>query len=748
MKNVRRDDAQCPDQSLFRDAAMPGSYFGSIGGLSALWFRGWLNGPVNNRAKGNTRRWKVMGWLQAAQAVLNNDAWPIEDAICALKNAVYQYRAWAKATGRVGEGRDAHDVARYLYGPNVTRDRAPYLRPGLPPAEEKERRAHASKMLRAVQYDMARWLEQISPMTQRAMPLSTAFRVPGLPLDWRSNPFLSEWDDMPFGFTRPSIALSMWAAGIVRFPYAFAKRDPNYRDWPEREDLLDDIVDLVSDAWDWMSDVVDDVSSWICENQELFSTFVTGITVAGECIGTAGAGCGAAASSAPKQYMAVKGLTSSGCAGRAVYKGIGLAFQWDEIVSGISDRVAGQVALASAVAPDLPQRVVSTEEVVEQSVRSAMLYLEQVAKPLIEDELEALRDMVSDLVSSSSEYAIAFRPVTDRLLDEVTVAGELLGAVKKKAVKTVRQIVTARVAHLKKDAKLAGGVKDRVAQQVVRDLENINKASGKKTSRRDSFRRSIMAGRLRGVYGGSPSVTYQIPEETTAVQNAVLAGVPMDEINGILFSRGPSQDAASPTLESNDIKLKLVQATISRLENSGLSSVYIEQEESQQIRAARVALRTALELVARLSHPQMRVTVAMRSGVFVPRNMLGVNIAQSYPPTRDGDPVLSFSGKRAEETYTQIASKDVVAILKPLRNVQRALVSYGPRVSVPSILSVYFSMASAHFGAFIKAVMESSNRQRAVDLRLAKEKGMVEKQRAEERLRRKAASLKQAKERV
>jgi hypothetical protein len=703
--------------------AAAGSYFGSVGGEEKLWFVGWAD-KVNRTAEGSTRRWKVLGYLQVAQAVLNNPSWPIEDAVCALTKAVDQYRKWAKDTGRVGDARDAHDIARYLYSRGVTRDGQPFLRAGLGRAEEQARRLFALRMLRVAQGDVARWLEVQSPMTHRALALSTAFRVPGLPLDWRTNPYIGNWPSMPYGFTRPMVALEMIGQGIVKFPYTFTKHDPTLRDWPEKTNLIDDVTDFVTDTWDWLCDLSEDIADYICNNQVVFSALVTGVVVGAECLGTVGGGCGAAVAGAKAQYLTVQGATTASCGAYAAAKAAVTVWNWDESIRDIVEAVVATVALPATVATPLPKGQMNLDVLVERLITETLKEVVRRAKPIVEKGLKAFREQLEEALDSPQAKMIADLLKNFDAWD--ALVAKVLKQVESTARRTVAKFVALRVANLRGLPKGNERTRDSALRQIFSDTSLIQRTMGAPSSARDAVRRQITQERRSG-YGGCPSwVAGPYIEQSAAVANAILSGVPLDAINEALYLRGPSDDAIWP--RAGDVTGPLNALTIAALEKNGLSSPYIQRVEPAELQDVREALAAARESLVEAGGLDVTVTVLDRQTVYVPTRMLGAGPRSGYPQTPSGAPTVVVRPEAAQKALTDIVVADAVFFIESLKKNPNA-----------SLISLYASRVMAHTVALLKkrqeakAAMDASNQAWKTDLerKKAREKAARERKAVE-----------------
>ena len=677
---VFRDESLCPDDDRYGNWLAQGSYFGAVGGLSALWFKGWAD-KVETDAERSIRRWKVLGYLQVAQAVLYHPLWPIEDAVCALKQAVTHYRGWAQATGRVGDARDAHDIARYLYAEGVTKDGKAYLRARLPVEEERRRRLFALKVLRVAQNDVARWIESSSPMTGKPLHLSTAFRVPGLPLDWRTNPYVSDWPKMPYGFTRPLVALDMAAASIVRFPYTFTKRDPTLRDWPQRTDLLDDIVDAIKDAWEWMADRADDVSDWICRHKDVVSGIVVG--------GTAIASGGTSAAAAAAQYAALRAQMEAGCGAVGLAKAAVALWDWDDRIERIAKDAAGVSTLSATASASARKGAASLEQAL---LASALVEVRKAAQPVVSASMQVFRGEVLAAVSNPS-----LRPAVEPLLRRFD--GALEDRILDRAVAVARgplqELVAVRAAVER------GGSVQGVQGRIVSDALIVKRVGGAPSSRRDDVRKRVLRGRgTRGGYGGVPEAFLGVPtERSVPVQNAILAGVPLDAINEALYGRGPTDDARGPTLIG--VLPALNARTVEALSASAAASPYIRQDETGEIADARAAIRNARVALIRVDMPSFEVEPVLFSGVYRPKRMLGRVSFLPYPPSNSGPPVLQVRPDMGKAALEALAAEDAAVLIEKLR-----------RNNVVSLARLYAERALMLLGRASKRFEE---KQRGVD---------------------------------
>ncbi len=665
-----RDDDCCPDGSRYRDGLAPGTYIGAVGGWSALWFIKWVDAQ---NPEGSERRWKVLGYLQVAQAVLTNEDWPIEDAVCALQWAVHHYRRWAYRTGRVGDARDAHDIARYLYVSGVTADKKPFLRPGLGADEERRRRYVALKVLRVAQCDVARWLEQQSPATHSAMALSTAFRVPGLPLNWRTNPYVPDWTKMPFGFTRPAVAMDMIKAGIPAFPYAFSKKDPNLRDWPAKDDIIDDAIDLVKDAWSFVTDRAMDVLTWVCNNQEAFAGLCTGLVVLNECVGTLGSGCAAAAASAPAQYALFERAVHTGCGAVAGAMAVNIAWNWEDNVKRITRSVVNKVGMPSALTAEAA-KVASTVVLIENLVVDALKRVRTQATGLVEDELDMLFDALNRVADTAGSRDVV-KPLLDLFADRKKLSRSIMQAVETRARSVVTEYVKLRVQAMQN--KFSTGKRTAV-QQVFADIESIHQVAGAQSRPRDAARAALEKTRKVSGYGGMPATVFSPPEQGVLVSDAILVGVHPDIINEVLYQTGPVNGGRGPSLSTAAVFNGLRQQTIEALKTRGVYSVYIQGDDDPgEVRNSRLALRTSREVLVTLTAEDLEVDPGVSTRrQYVPTKMLGPAANGEYKSKGPSVPMLSVQPAGAEQEFAVVTADDIMAFLTEMKkDSPRALVS-------------------------------------------------------------------------
>lgn len=661
MPNTFRDEDCCPDASRYRDGVAPGTYLGAVGGWSALWFTKWVDAQD---AEGRRSRWKVLGHLQVAQAVLANPEWPLEDAVCALQWAVHHYRRWAYESGRVGDARDAHDIARYLYVSGVTADKKPFLRPGLTDAEERRRRYVALKVLRVAQCDVARWLEQQSPATLKPMALSTAFRVPGLPLNWRTNPYVPDWSKMPFGFTRPAVAMDMIKAGIPAFPYAFSKRDPNLRDWPEKDGIIDDAIDLVKDAWSFVTDRAVEVLTWVCNNQEVFSGICTGLVVLNECVGTLGSGCAAAAASAPAQYVLFEETVHSGCATVAVAMSANIAWNWEDNVKRITRSVVSKVGMPAALTAEAT-KVASTALLIENLVADALTRVRSQAAGLVEDELDMLFDTLNSVAETAGSRDLV-KPLLDLFVDRKKLSKNVMQAVEDRARRVVTEYVKLRVQAMQN--KFSSGKRTAV-QQVFADVEAIHRVAGAPSKSRAAARQALEQTRRTAGYGGMPATVFMPPEQGVLVTDAILVGVHPDIINEVLYQSGPVDGGRGPSMNVAAVFDGLRKQTIEALQTRGVYSVYIQGDDDPgEVRNSRTTLRNSREVLVTIKEEDLDVSPGISSRrQYTPSRMLGPAATGEYKSKGPSVPMLSVQPAGAEQALVEVAADDITAFLAEMK---------------------------------------------------------------------------------
>ena len=645
------------------------TYGRAVGDWAAVWFDGWVD-RIKGRAKGWTFRWRVLGHIQVAQACLANADWHIEDAINNLSWATKNYRRYAKLAGIVGCGRDAHDITRYLITPGVTQDGKPYLRARLGAVEEQRRRTVALRALRVAQFDMARWIEQTSPLTNREQALPSSFRVPGLRLDWRTNPYVTDWPDMPYGYTRPMLALELQQAGIKRFPYAFTKKDPTLSDWPEKTDLFDDIWEGVKDVGEWFVDKADDFTDWVCENQVLVAAVVTAVVVAVEtvvtCLTTACSTTAAVAASASAQYATIQGGLSTACGVKAAGEIALLASDWDGHIQRIVSKAAEATSFSGALDPVLPSPLPnSAVDLTNLLVAKALVLVMKQAEPLVDAGVQELKRMLDDIAKSSDAGAALAQGLSSKFNDKEGLKQTILAKVRKTATPIVRDFVSVRVNVLFPAQARPADNKTAISRKIFADVANIKLIGGPATTARDTTRREILAKRGRsGYYGAAPTWVNATPVEMSVpVQNALLAGVPIDSINEALYQDGP-ENGLSPPFER--VSKALTALTVYRIETFPGSLQSITQGGAGVERAALGASRWA-RVVAEVPGAKLVPNLNVSYHAEIPFKMFGPNPSGEYAVVRTKLYHPTVTPGAAEAVYARMAKADAAYLIQTLR---------------------------------------------------------------------------------
>ena len=574
-----------------------GGYLASVGGVERLWFGYWAPRTHENNAYAS--KYVALGWLQVAQACLNNPAFPTSEAVYALREFSAFYRHHAYQHRNCGPARDGVDIAAYLVSTSATRDGRAFLRSGLRQEEDTKRRAFALKVLRVAACDLARYLEDA-----QAKPISAAFRVPYLPLNWRVNPYYSDWYTMPFGFSRPLWVNEMREQSIVKTMYAFSGKDPVTQRWVFRpvdkswyedvadvvgdffEDIGDDIGDFFKEVGEFFEKYIKELVDWICENQAAISgaiaAIVTAVEVGAACVGTLGAACGPAIAAAPAaaaaQYEAIAEPLAAAC---GAYVGAKLAVG----VAAIEDRIeaAAERAVASnsvVVAAKQDVRAVTTKtgnaarrvedikadierevrRVLTSAVREIRETIKGVVGPLVEKikefALNILRDARNAVASGVSVTSagvqgagIAAERAVEKYLDFDFIAGYFYNKAEEHARKILRPLVEAKVRVVSGFApdtsKATGGdliSVDLMVRVATQSLDDTQRKSARQSVEFDKNRKV-------GAYLGVPKVAFSPLEQAAPIFLGLFVGMPEDAINEVLFSRGPVVGSASmPTL--------------------------------------------------------------------------------------------------------------------------------------------------------------------------------------------------------
>lgn len=590
--------------------ANQGGYIASVGGVERLWFGYWTP-----RATGSdyfASRFVALGWLQVAQACLNNTAFPISEAAYALREFMAFYRHHAYRKRDCGASRDGVDIAAYLVSAAATKDGQPFLRAGLRQEEDTKRRNFALRMLRVAACDLARDIEQAHRLNDRmdtvAAPLSAAFRVPYLPLNWRTNPYYDDWDALPFGFSRPIWVSEMRENSITKTMYAFSGKDPVTQRWVFRpvnkpwyddaadavgdffEDIVDDIGDFFKEVGEFFEKYIDELIDWICENQAAIAgaitAIVTAVEVAGACVGTLGAACGAAVAAAPAaaaaQYEAIAEPLAAACGTYATAKmAVGVVQIEDRIKAEAKKAVDSnsfvlsskqEVRAVQTKARNVQRKVEDVLADVEREVRRVINEivkkirdtLKGIVDPLVKevkqfalDLLKDIRNAVGSSISATGaavqSAGIAAEKAVEKYLDFDFIAGYFYEKAEGYAREAVRPLVEAKV-------RVVSGLVPNTAKATAGDLFAVDMLVRVATRSADEAqRRGARLGvesdkaRKLGTYNGMPRTTFSALERSAPVFLGLFVGMPEDAINEVLFARGPVVGSINrPTL--NDIK--------------------------------------------------------------------------------------------------------------------------------------------------------------------------------------------------
>jgi hypothetical protein len=574
-----------------------GGYLASVGGIERLWFGYWA--PRSTNGDFFASKYVALGWLQVAQACLNNPAFPTSEAVYALREFSAFYRHHAYRQRNCGSARDSVDIAAYLVSTSATRDGQAFLRSGLRQEEDTKRRAFALKVLRAAACDLARYLEDAE-----TKPISTAFRVPYLPLNWRTNPYYSDWDTMPFGFSRPIWVNEMREQGIVNTMYAFSGKDPVTQRWVFKpvdepwyedmgdaigdffEDIGDDIGDFFKKVGEFFEKYIKEIADWICENQAVIAgaiaAIVTAVEVGVACVGTVGTACPAALAAAPAaaaaQYAAIAEPLAASCGAYAGVKlAAGVAAIEDRIkvaaeravesngvviaakqdVRAVEKKVRGAIRKVEEVKADIEREV---RRVLTSAIREIRDTIKGIVEPLVEKvkkfALDILRDMRNATASGVSATSagiqgagIAAEKAVEKYLDFDFIADYFYDKAEDHARKMLRPLVEAKVrvvSGLTPDTSKATGGDlmsiDLMVRVATRSPDEAQKRSARQSVESDKNRKT-------GAYLGVPKVAFSPVEQAAPVFLGLFVGMPEDAINEVLFSRGPVVGSASiPTL--------------------------------------------------------------------------------------------------------------------------------------------------------------------------------------------------------
>ena len=746
-----------------------GGYIASVGGIERLWFGYWT--PRAAESDFFASRFVALGWLQVAQACLNNPAFPTSEAVYALREFMAFYRHHAYRQRNCGPARDGVDIAAYLISSAATRDGQPFLRSGLRKEEDTKRRNFALKMLRVAACDLARDIEQGHRLRESgdgvAAPLSAAFRVPYLPLNWRTSPYYDDWDAMPFGFCRPIWVSEMREYGITKTMYAFSGKDPVTQRWVFRpvdkpwyedatdavgdffEDIADDIGDFFKAVGEFFEKYIKEIADWICENQAAIAgaiaAVVTAIEVGVACVGTAGTACAAAGAAAPAaaaaQYEAIAEPLAMACGAYATAKmAVGAVKIEDKIkaeakkavdsnsfvlsskqeVRAVQTKIRNAARKAQEVLADVEREV---RRVVNEIVKKIRDTLKGIIEPLVKEvkkfALDLLRDLRNLVGSSVSVTGAAVQgaglsaeQAIEKYLDFDFVANYFYEKAENYAKDAVKPLVEAKV-------RVVSGLVPDTAKATAGDLFSMDmmiRVGTRSTdeSQKKSARLGVETDKNRklGAYCGMPRTTFSALEQSAPVFFGLFVGMPEDAINEVLFARGPVVGSVNrPTL--NDIKgamtSKAVDASMEQPVflgpfDSTRTSFPVAFNARRNLESSRERLILA-RLAAQGTQGQMSLRAVPHNANVFPASMLRATGEGS------GGRFFGFGGEQM--LLRQDIGNDVTrqAYAAVLREENRLVARLSTQPTIDLMLAVTVQQTNANITAAVKIERDTKARQ-------------------------------------
>lgn len=738
-----------------------GGYLASVGGIERLWFGYWA--PRATDGDFFASKYVALGWLQVAQACLNNPAFPTSEAVYALREfiAFYRHHAWRQRN--CGPARDGVDIAAYLVSTGATRDGQAFLRSGLREEEDAKRRAFALKVLRVAACDLVRYIEDY-----QSKPVSTAFRVPYLPLNWRTNPYYSDWATMPFGFSRPLWISEMREQSIVKTMYAFSGKDPVTQRWVFRavdkpwyedaadaigdffEDVADDIGDFFKEVGAFFEKYIKEIADWICENQAAIAgaiaAVITAVEVAAACVGTVGTACGPAIAAAPAaaaaQYEAIAEPLAAGCGAYAAAKiavsvaaieerietaakrsveSNGVAIAAKQEVRAIEKKVRNAVRKIEEIKADIEREV---RRVLTSAVREIRETIKGIVDPLVvkikEFALDILRDIRNSVASGVSVASgaiqtagIAAEKAVEKYLDFDFIANYFYEKAEDHARKMLRPLIEAKV-------RVVSGLTPDTSKATGGDLISVDLMVRVATQSPDEAqRRSARQGvesdnkRKTGAYLGVPKTVFSPVEHDAPVFLGLFVGMPEDAINEVLFSRGPVvEEIHLPTLlevraamSSKAVDASMEQPVFLGPFDPAKTSFPVAFNVRRNLEAARGRL-----VAARLAQSGRRGQMSLRA---VPAKTNVFPAQMLRQGSGSGGPFFGFGGDQmmlrqdignavTRETYAAVVSSEGGLAQKAMKLVGLTGSMAGAQRTIGLMISLIVKQTDAHIAAATK----------------------------------------------